>query len=62
LAIHFLHAYGQVSNIKPHINIFKLREEIVKKKLELSYLVEAPIDGTFLTKKGIKGPAISKTL
>jgi hypothetical protein len=39
-----------------------LREEIIKKNLGNSYLAESPIDGTFLTKKGIKGPAISKIL
>lgn len=37
----------------------QFRDEILKKNIADSYLAESPVDGTFLTKKGIKGPAIS---
>lgn len=44
------------------MNLFKLREEIINRNLANCYLAEPPVDGTFLTKKGIKGPAIGKIL
>lgn len=36
----------------------KIRDIILNDKLTNTYLVEPHIDGNFLTKKGIKGPAV----
>lgn len=36
----------------------KIRDIIFNDKLANTYLVEPHIDGTFLTKKGIKGPSV----
>ena len=44
------------------MNLFKLSEEIISTSLDKCYLAEPPVDGTFRTKKGIKGPAIGKIL
>ena len=62
LAIHFCNAYCHVSKLNPSINLFELREFIAKNNIGNCYLVEAPVDGTYIMKKGIKGPAISKIL
>jgi hypothetical protein len=62
LSLHFLHAYAQTTNTKPAIDLFALRAEILSRKIQNCYLAEAPIEGTLLIKKGIKGPAIGRTL
>lgn len=41
---------------------YALRQWIIDNKLEDAYLVEAFIDGTFITKKGKKGPIIKVIL
>jgi hypothetical protein len=48
--------------MKPNIDLFGLRKFIVSKNIGNSYLVDSPVDGSFITKKGVKGPAISKIL
>lgn len=60
--IHLCWASYQVQLIKPKFNPFQIREAILTKKLDRAYLVQPPVDGTFITKKGIKGPVIGRVL
>ena len=58
LAVHILQVIVETENRKINWSPLKLREIIMNDKLTGTYLVEALIDGTFLVKKGIKGPAV----
>lgn len=62
LALHFLWALRRAQKSESAVDLFQLREFILHRGYESCYLTEPPINGTFLTKKGIKGPAIRETL
>lgn len=48
----------ETENRKVHLSPLKLREIVMNDKLIGTYMVEPLIDGNFLIKKGIKGPAV----